>query len=94
VVCSALVGEQFGGVAVGLSQEYYAPWAVVTTGGSCGTHEGPCPTGVWGPYASLIEAHEAAKGVIGSHKHVVPYGTRGNRSSDTSAGTKCAGSGS
>jgi hypothetical protein len=83
------------GEVVGLSDKCHALWAIVTTGGSCGAHAGPCPMGVRGPYWSLVEAHEAAKGVVGkSNPHVVPYWTHSNRSSDTSPGSESGRSGS
>lgn len=79
--------DRLWGAVVGLTGRDGAPWAIVTTGASCGVHQGPCPSGVWGPYASLSGAHEAAKFVTAGHNpHVVPYWVRGNDSPGTQSG--------
>ncbi|WP_024805800.1 hypothetical protein [Nocardia sp. BMG51109] len=55
----------------------YMQWAIVTTVGSCGNHDGPCPTGVWGPYNSLTEAESAATCMSAGHSpHIVPHWPR------------------
>ncbi|RDI52813.1 hypothetical protein DFR68_103199 [Nocardia mexicana] len=68
-----------GGPVAWRKPELFARWAIVTTGGGCGSHDGPCPNGVWGPYHSLADAESAAKFVTAVHNpHVVPYWSRGN----------------
>jgi len=56
------------------SDDHRAQWAIVTTGASCGEHDGPCPAGMSGPYNSLREAAHAAKHVGPSHNpHAIPF---------------------
>ncbi|RDI43858.1 hypothetical protein DFR68_11838 [Nocardia mexicana] len=57
---------------------YYTQWAIVTTGGSCGKHDGgSCPVAAWGPY-SLREAEDTIATVpVGHSPHIVPFWPRG-----------------
>lgn len=58
------------------NRELFAHWAIVTTGASCDTHAGACPSGVWGPYP-LREAEYVVTTIAPSHNpHVVPFWTR------------------
>ncbi|MGW5519334.1 hypothetical protein [Nocardia africana] len=57
-------------------RELFSHWAIVTTGASCDTHAGACPSGVWGPYP-LREAEYVVTTIAPSHNpHVVPFWTR------------------
>lgn len=52
--------------------DHVARWAIVTLGGTCDLHDGPCPAGWWGPYLRA-DAENAIKFVGAGHlAHLVP----------------------